>query len=212
MEKIDITGPAGRIQGVYHQAKSPSRDVLIVCHPHPLFGGTMDNKVVTTIGKTFLDGGINVIRFNYRGVGESEGEYGGISGEVDDALAVFEWLKQHHKFDRLFLAGFSFGAYIAAKTTQVLTQKGVEVPHLLMMAPSVENSPFELATPLAAPCTVIMGKLDELVPFNAVQSWVDGQGSGVEMRVLPEATHFFHRQLIKLKAEILSVLSKYTDV
>lgn len=210
MEKIDVEGPEGRIQAVLHQAKTPSSDVLIVCHPHPLFGGTMDNKVVTTIGKTFLDNGMNVMRFNYRGVGESQGRYGDMRGEVEDALAVFEWLNQHHEVDRLFLAGFSFGSYIAAKTAQVLVQRGVKVPHLLMVAPSVEHSPFELATPLAAPCTVIMGKLDELVPFDAVQAWVHAQNSEINLLVMPEATHFFHRQLIKLKAGIEGVLSQYT--
>lgn len=207
MEKIVAEGKVGQLQAVFHPTKEPSSDFLIVCHPHPLHGGTMDNKVVTTIAKTYLDRGVNVVRFNYRGVGESEGEYGDNKGEVDDALSIFAWLHKHYSVKRLFLAGFSFGSYIAAKAARSITDDGFVVPHLLMVAPSVEHSPFELAVPLASPCTVIMGRLDEVVPFDSVATWVEGQSTQIEMLVLPEATHFFHRQLITLKNELASVLS-----
>ena len=209
MEKFVAEGKAGQLQAVFHPAKEASSDFLIVCHPHPLYGGTMDNKVVTTIAKAYLDVGINVVRFNYRGVGESAGEYGHNSGEVEDALAIFTWLREHHSVKRLFLAGFSFGSYIAAQAAQSIADAGIEVPHLLMVAPSVENSPFELATPLAAPCTVIMGKQDEVVSFESVERWVNDQSEDIEMQVLPDATHFFHRQLIVLKNALASILSVF---
>ena len=207
MEKIVIQGPAGRIQAALHIVDASVSDFLIICHPHPQFGGSMDNKVVTTLGKSYLDAGINVIRFNYRGVGESEGHYGDISGEVEDGLAVFKWLTDNHSVERLFLAGFSFGSYIAAKLAKDLTDTGITIPHLLMVAPSVENSPFSQATPLAVPCTVIMGRKDEIVPYNSVENWVHEQSPLVQFIELPEATHFFHGQLIVLKKHLSSLLN-----
>ncbi|MFT7110304.1 MAG: alpha/beta superfamily hydrolase [Psychrobacter glaciei] len=212
MEKITVQGPSGSLQAALHMAKIESTDFLIICHPHPQFGGTMDNKVVTTVAKTYLDLGMNVIRFNYRGVGESQGEYGEVAGEVEDALAVLSWLQVNHAVSRVFLAGFSFGAYIAAKVAFVINadiNNKVSVPHLLLIAPSVENSPFELATPVAAPCSVLMGKQDEVVPFASVEAWVLSQIPAVEFIVLPDATHFFHGQLVTIKQRLNSILTDY---
>jgi alpha/beta superfamily hydrolase len=212
MEKIVISGPLGELQAALHMATTETKDFLIICHPHPQFAGTMDNKVVTTVAKTYLDLGINVIRFNYRGVGESQGSYGEIEGEVEDTLAVFDWLDSQYDVSRVFLAGFSFGAYIAAKVGLTLTECSaydIKVPHLLLVAPSVESSPFELATPLAAPCTVLMGRQDEIVPFDTVERWVQGQAPVLEFIELPEATHFFHGQLMVLKNYVKQVLKKF---
>jgi alpha/beta superfamily hydrolase len=209
MEKIMVQGKAGSLQGALHMAKLSTDDFLIICHPHPLFGGTMDNKVVTTAAKTYLDAGINVIRFNYRGVGESTGQYGNMIGEVEDARAIFDWVKGKYPLGRLFLAGFSFGCFIAAKLARDLSKSGVTIPHLLMIAPSVEHSPFEEAVPLAAECTVIMGEQDEVVPFELVRSWVSAQEPSIEFIVQPEASHFFHRQLIVMRTHIKEVVSRY---
>jgi alpha/beta superfamily hydrolase len=212
MQKTVIQGPSGSLQALLHMAKTESTDFLIICHPHPQFSGTMDNKVVTTVAKTYLDLGINVIRFNYRGVGESQGEYGEVEGEVEDALAVLAWLKANHSVSRVFLAGFSFGAYIAAKVAFTISadvNSKVNVPHLLLIAPSVENSPFDLATPLAAPCSVLMGKQDDVVPFAAVEAWVLSQIPALEFIVMPDATHFFHGQLVAIKQRLNSMLIDY---
>ncbi len=114
MEKVIIEGPVGVLQGAMHLVEG-SDDYLIICHPHPLFDGTMDNKVVTTVTRTYLDMGINVLRFNFRGVGQSAGKYGHVEGEVADCEAVLTWLSERHNIKRLFLAGFSFGCYVAAK-------------------------------------------------------------------------------------------------
>jgi alpha/beta superfamily hydrolase len=209
MEKIVVEGKAGALQAALHMAKTPSQDFLIICHPHPLFGGTMDNKVVTTAAKTYLDAGINVVRFNYRGVGESEGLYGDMIGEVEDAQSIFDWMSCRYSVSRLFLAGFSFGSYIAAKLAKDLADNGGAPQHLLMIAPSVEHSPFEQATPLVSDCTVIMGEQDEVVPFEAVNNWVRSQDVAVEFITQPEASHFFHRQLIVMRDHIKSVISRY---
>jgi alpha/beta superfamily hydrolase len=214
MQKTTIQGPSGSLQAAFHLAKTESTDFLIICHPHPQLGGTMDNKVVTTLAKTYLDLGMNVIRFNYRGVGESQGEYGEVAGEAEDALAILTWVESNHAVSRVFLAGFSFGAYIAAKVASTISadaQSKVSVPHLLLIAPSVNNSPFELATPLASPCTVVMGQHDEVVPFESVKTWVEAQAqvSRIELISMPDATHFFHGQLVVLKNHVKNVLKSF---
>jgi len=209
VESLLIDGPVGQLQCAYHDVGS--QDILLICHPHPQFQGTMNNKVVTTTGKTYMDMGIDVMRFNYRGVGESGGEYGDVSGEVEDGVAVAQWLIQNKRPKRLFLAGFSFGAYIAAAIVVELSKvsPSVTVPHLLLIAPSVENFPFEKVTPFTLPTTVILGEQDEVVEFDAVSDWVDAQYPPVEFISMSEATHFFHGQLVLLKQELKASLSPH---
>ncbi|MEY8206015.1 MAG: alpha/beta hydrolase [Bermanella sp.] len=210
MEQIIIDGQAGALQGVLHPSLG-SGDFLIVCHPHPLFDGTMDNKVVTTVARTYLDLGVNVLRFNFRGVGRSAGQYGEISGEVQDCQSAVRWLLAHYDVQRLFLAGFSFGAYVAAKVAYELKQDhaSLTLEHLLLVAPSVLNSPFELATPLACPTTVLMGGQDEVVPYQEVSDWCDGLYPPAEFIDFPEASHFFHGQLVRMKKEIKRSLAPH---
>ena len=210
MDKITIQGAVGVLQGAWHEVEG-SEDCLIICHPHPQFDGTMDNKVVTTVAKSYLDLGINVLRFNFRGVGESAGAYGNIDGEVDDCIAALTWLMKEKSVKRLFLAGFSFGCYVAAKVAFELPkiQPNLHLEHLLMVAPSVINSPFEKVIPLMSPSTVIMGALDEVVPFDAVSEWAESLYPPVEFIELSQATHFFHGQLVILKQEVKASLAPH---
>ncbi len=117
------------------------------------------------MARTYLDLGVNVLRFNFRGVGQSDGQYGDITGEVQDCQSALKWLTQHQDVKRLFLAGFSFGAYVAAKVAYELKHDypQLSMEHLLLVAPSVINSPFEHATPLVCPTTVIMGVIGVMV-------------------------------------------------
>ncbi len=111
-----IDGPAGKLEMVIGQPiGKPIHHWGIVCHPHSQFGGTMDNKVVTTLVKAFQNLGLNTVRFNFRGVGKSEGHYDNGDGELNDLLAVIEWVRKEHPDQSLWLAGFSFGAYVAQK-------------------------------------------------------------------------------------------------
>lgn len=202
MNQLTIPGPSGLLEIALHEnyADAP---YLLVCHPHPLYGGTMNNKVVTMTAKAYEDMGCNVVRFNYRGVGASEGEYGDNQGEVDDANTVIKWLLANKAVTQLYFAGFSFGAYIAAQAavdTQGLNQ--VEVKHLLLIAPSVVNSPFEKVTPLSVDTSIIMGDADEIVSFEAVQNWADHLYPPVELVVMEGASHFFHGRLTELKQQI----------
>ena len=202
MNKQMIQGPLGQLEIAVNHIQDGAPYVL-VCHPHPLYGGTMDNKVVTMTAKAYEDMGCNVLRFNYRGVGASEGEYGDIQGEVEDAMAVVHWLIENKSVTTFYFAGFSFGAFIAAKVaanTQSL--QGKEVKHLLLIAPSVLNSPFEQVTPLGVDTSVIMGDADEVVAFDAVQDWADNLYPPLELIVMEQAGHFFHGRLTELKQHI----------
>jgi alpha/beta superfamily hydrolase len=218
LEKIHIEGASGNLQAAWHGVPESS-DCLIICHPHPLFGGTMDNKVVTTLARTYLDLGVNVLRFNFRGIGQSDGEYGDISGEVQDCKSALKWLLEHHDITRLFLAGFSFGAYVAAKVAfdfkddikevASAAHSNIQLEHLLLVAPSVINSPFEQATPLVCPTTVVMGGQDEVVAYQDVSDWSDALYPPAQFIDLPQASHFFHGQLVILKREIKACLAPH---
>lgn len=203
---FEIQGKVGAIEGVLHPVES-SQAYAVICHPHPLYGGTMNNKVVTTIATTLQKLGINAIRFNYRGIGKSEGSYGDMVGEVEDAISVSEYVLSSFDVGKLHFAGFSFGAYISAKAAQQLRDR-VSVPHLMLVAPSVLHSPFENALPLAAPATVIMGEEDEVVPFDEVYKWVTGLEK-VEFISMPETSHFFHRKLLDLRDHINAAYRDY---
>jgi alpha/beta superfamily hydrolase len=202
MNQLMIEGPSGALE-IALQEKHPSAPYLLVCHPHPLHGGSMNNKVVTTTAKAYEDMGCNVVRFNYRGVGASTGEYGHNQGEVDDANRVVQWLLANRNVEQLYFAGFSFGAYIAAQAaadTQSLGKVGVK--HVLLIAPSVLNSPFEKVTPFGIDTSVIMGDADEVVAFDAVQDWANNLYPPLELIAMEGAGHFFHGRLTELKQQI----------
>ena len=208
MESLMIQGEQGLLEVVLHEDHS-SHTYVIVCHPHPLHGGTMNNKVVTMTTKAYEDMGFNVVRFNYRGVGKSEGVYGDNSGEVEDAMAVVHWLLTNRDVGEMYFAGFSFGAYItaqAAANTQDLAT--VDVQHVLLIAPSVLNSPFQRVTPFGVDTSIIMGDADEIVPYQEVQNWAQQLYPPVEMITLDGAGHFFHGRLTELKGHIKGLFSR----
>ena len=173
----------------------PQRGLAVVCHPHPLQGGTMDNKVVTTIARALTQRGWRVVRFNYRGVGASAGNWDEGRGEVDDALAV---IAAHRVADEpLMLAGFSFGGYVAASAAARLPQ--AERPgRMVLVAPSTVRHD---APPVTAETLLIHGEADEVVPLSASMDWARPQALPVV--VVPAAGHFFHGQLMLLKALVL---------
>lgn len=202
MNKQMIQGPLGQLEVAVNHIRDGAPYAL-VCHPHPLYGGTMDNKVVTMTAKAYENLGCNSVRFNYRGVGESHGIYAKSIGEAEDAVAVANWIIEHQAPSKLYVAGFSFGAYIAAQAASDIQAAGrVEVPHLLMIAPSVENSPFERVTPIPLDTSIIMGNADDVVSYDAVSQWAEQQHPPLEMITMEEAGHFFHGRLTELKQRI----------
>lgn len=177
--------------------------VAIICHPHPLHGGTMDNKVVTTLARVYRDLGVPVARFNFRGVGASEGEFDDAVGEVDDLLAIVDWVKRCYPSRRLLLAGFSFGSSVAAQAVYRLPG---QVEHLVLVAPPVERYSYDQARRFPCPLVVIMGDQDELVDVAEVYRWVDELESKVTLIRYGDASHFFHGKLVSFKSDLSSAL------
>lgn len=202
MAKQLIKGVIGSLEIAVNEI-NPVAPYVVVCHPHPLYGGTMDNKVVTMTAKAYEDLGCNSVRFNYRGVGDSDGIYGKNIGEVADAMAVIEWLNKEKAVSSLYFAGFSFGAYIAAQAASDTQAQSKEVvKHLLMIAPSVVNSPFGSVTPIPLDTSIIMGDADEVVSYDDVSAWAEQQYPPLEMITMEGAGHFFHGRLTELKQQI----------
>lgn len=196
-QEIFIAGPVGKLEAVIQTVETPITRVGIICHPNPLQEGTMQNKVVTTVAKTFNAMGMIAVRFNYRGVGQSDGEYGAISGEVADCMAIVQWVHQQWPQAKIWLAGFSFGAYIAA---EVATKVACE--QLISIAPAVDRMPYKTLPTVLCPWLVIQGEDDEVVIPESVYTWFEGLKAHKTLVRLPETGHFFHGKLIDLQQVI----------
>ena len=195
---VYVHGEAGRLESVIEQAaQSRPRAVAVICHPHPLHGGSMDNKVVTTLSRTLSRQGALAIRFNYRGVGASEGGYDHGEGELADALAIADWaLDEFGKDLPLVLAGFSFGGAIAYRAAAVRRTRA-----LITVAPASERIPEQTPEP-DCDWLLIQGTADEIVSPMAVQEWIGTRVRRPEQVWLPDVGHFFHGQLGALSAAV----------
>ena len=193
LKKFTITGPSGNLEGAAHLPDESPRAIAVVAHPLPTMGGTMDNKVVTTLAKTFVELGFVALRFNFRGVGSSSGKFDEGDGETDDVLAIVRHAQQEYGDLPLILSGFSFGAYVQARAAQHLH------PHrLVLIAPAVGR--FAMP-PVRHDTLLVHGELDEVVPLADVLEWARPQH--LPIVVLPEAGHFFHGRLNELKQIVL---------
>jgi hypothetical protein len=197
-----IAGPAGRIECAIDRPAGTPRGLAIACHPHPQFGGTLDNKVVQTIARACLDLGWACVRFNFRGVGASEGVWDEGRGEVDDALAVAAHWRGREEFAGLpyLLGGFSFGGYVAVEASHRL---GAADPPLriVLIGPSTEKQAF---ASVPADTLVIHGESDDVVPLAATLAWARPQN--LPVIVFPGVGHFFHGQIALLKKVIVREL------
>ena len=195
--KLLIDGPAGTLECAVDQLldlQAP-RGTAVICHPNPTQGGTMDNKVVQTLARAFVQLGYQVVRFNFRGIGQSAGVWDEGRGEVDDALAVIAHFRQTGL--PLVLGGFSFGGYVASRAALQLT--GDAAPErLVLVGPA--TSRFDMA-PVPADALVIHGEIDDVVPLSSVLDWARPQHLPVV--VVPGVGHFFHGQLTLLKNLVL---------
>jgi alpha/beta superfamily hydrolase len=180
-----VAGPAGRIECAVDKPEVPARGIALIAHPHPLFGGTLDNKVVQTLARAFVELGYETWRPNFRGVGETEGVHDEGRGELEDLEAVLKKIRT----ERFVLAGFSFGASLVAR----LAEK-VEEEWLVLVGLGVTRL---MAPPVPAGTLVIHGENDETVPLTAVLDWARPQDLPVVL--VPGADHFFHRKLHVLK-------------
>lgn len=195
-EKFHLDGPAGRLEALLETpAGTADRGAALVCHPHPQHGGTMQNKVTHTLARSFLECGLRALRFNFRGVGRSEGEFDEARGEVDDALAALHYLKTHWPEGPVWMSGFSFGAAIAIRAAAEEEPAG-----LITVAPAVYRFAGTLAAQPECPWLIVHGEQDELIAMDQIIDWVNGMGPGPELRVFPDTGHFFHGKLVALRA------------
>ena len=197
--ELILAGPAGSLEAATSMPEPASAraGVAIVCHPHPQHGGSMHNKVVTMVARALRELGLATVVFNFRGVGASAGEYDDGRGETEDLLAVAAWVQRVCPQDALWLAGFSFGSYVAARAAAQLP-----VRQMISVAPPVGRWDFAaLASPLC-PWLVVQGEADEVVDPEAVYAWVAAQAEPPTLMRMPETGHFFHRRLMDLRGAI----------
>jgi len=199
---VFIDGPCGQLQALSLDL-SEAHGVALICHPNPAQGGTMLNKVVSTLQRSARDAGLVTLRFNYRGVGSSAGSHDMASGEVDDAEAVAHWLRQRYPQLPLTLLGFSFGGFVAASLGGRLENQGVELAQLIMVAPAVNRLTAENPPAQRCPLTLIQPEADEVIDPQVVYAWSAGLGRAHELLKVAECGHFFHGKLTDLKDLLL---------
>ncbi|MGE8344265.1 alpha/beta hydrolase [Pseudomonas helleri] len=195
---VVIDGPVGQLEALYLDSAEP-RGLALLCHPNPVQGGTMMNKVVSTLQRTARDAGFVTLRFNYRGTGASGGSHDMGTGEVDDALAAARWLRAQYPDQPLTLLGFSFGGFVAASLGGRLEAQGVKLARLFLVAPAVMRLRDEDALPQTCPITVIQPETDEVIDPQLVYDWSKDLSRPHELLKVAECGHFFHGKLPELK-------------
>jgi alpha/beta superfamily hydrolase len=199
-ERLSIDGPSGALEVLREEPVEQARIARfgVVCHPHPLYGGTLDNKVAHTLAHAVLELGIPALRFNFRGVGASAGHFDDGRGEVDDALAVLEWGSGRWPQAVPWLLGFSFGAVVAIRAAVRANPERV-----VAVAPAVDRFAADEAVP-RCPWLIVQGDADEVVDPQAVQSWAARVAPAPTVAVLPGASHFFHGRLLELREAVIT--------
>jgi alpha/beta superfamily hydrolase len=192
MPEVLFPGPAGRLEGRYSPGKSPTAPVAIILHPHPQHGGTMNNKVVYGIYNAFVERGFSTLRFNFRGVGKSQGSYDRGEGELSDAASALDWLQSVNPNARAsWVAGFSFGSWIGMQ----LLMRRPEIESFISIAPPANMLDFNFLAPCPQSGQIIHGEADEIVPEPYVAKLVhklnNQKGIKIDYRIVPEANHFF---------------------
>jgi len=197
-EKVLIQGDKGNIElRVKHApdiAQNTKKQLVVISHPHPLYGGTMDNKVVTTLERAFLHLGYSTVAYNFRGVGQSDGEYDNGRGEQKDLQAVVRWAQTEYAYQKTVLAGFSFGSYVTLQA-----YKECNVQALCTVAPPVGLYDFSAINDVALPWVLIQGGQDEVVDPQEILDWAMSLETKPDFYWRNKASHFFHGELIWLR-------------
>jgi alpha/beta superfamily hydrolase len=196
--RSSIAGPAGTLEVAFNVPEGALRGIALIAHPHPLQGGTLDNKVVQTLAKTFAALGYAAVRFNFRGVGLSEGQFDDGIGETEDALAALAAAKLEFGELQVALAGFSFGSYVQTRVAHVITAE-----RLVLIGPAVKRFPIEVVPP---DTIVIHGEEDDVVALADVLAWARPQQ--LPIMVFPGCGHFFHGRLPQLQRVITGMWKK----
>jgi alpha/beta superfamily hydrolase len=195
-----IDGPSGELEAVIEDPGADSPHYAVMCHPHPLYGGTMDNKVVTSVVRALHDCAIPTLRFNFRGVGRSNGAYDNGIGETEDAAAVAHWGAARWPGRSVIVAGFSFGGYVALRLAGQIA-----ADRLIAIAPAVLRFDPAASAP-KCPFTIIQGDADDVVDPQAVLGWASALSPPPRLIVLPGVGHFFHGRLHELRDAVINAI------
>ena len=203
MHEVTIPGPEGRLEGRYHHAKGKNPPLAIILHPHPLHGGNMNNKVTYTSFKAFMNMGFSVLRFNYRGVGKSEGKYDEGIGEMTDSACALDWLlMNNNESTRVWVLGFSFGAWIALN----LLMRRPEIEGFIAVSPPADKYDFSFLAPCPVSGLIIQGNQDDIVNETDVALFANKLDSqrliSVNYKKVNNADHFFTNKLDIVEKEI----------
>ncbi len=213
MSEIILNGPDGRIEGRYHHSKQNGAPLALIMHPHPQHGGTMNNKVVFSIYQNFIRRGFSTMRFNFRGVGRSQGEFDNGQGELSDAAAALDWMQTNNPNSQVcWTAGFSFGAWISMQ----LMMRRPEITGFISVAPPASTNDFTFLAPCPASGLIVHGSDDEVIPVGSVDKLAQKLSSQknivIDYRVVEGCNHFFNKHQQELSDHIDDYLEKTLTV
>lgn len=209
MPEVIFNGPAGRLEGRYQHNRTPAAPIALILHPHPQHGGTMNNKVTYTLFRAFARNGFSVLRFNFRGVGRSQGEYDNGEGELADAASALDWMQSINTDARAcWIAGFSFGAWIGMQ----LLMRRPEITGFFSIAPPAGKYDFSFLAPCPSSGLVVQGDKDDIVSEPAVGKLIhklqNQRDIKIDYRVVPGADHFFTNHMDELTAHLEDYIAK----
>jgi len=206
MAEVIFNGPEGRIEGRYHHSEQKGAPLAIVLHPHPLYGGTMNNKIVYHIYQAFVKNGFSVLRFNFRGVGRSQGKFDNGLGELTDAATALDWIQlQNPDAPACWISGFSFGSWIAMQ----LLMRRPELEGFISVSPPANLYDFTFLSPCPSAGLITQGDKDDIVAEEAVSKLAaklsTQKGANITYKVINGADHYYRNNL----DELSEILTKY---
>lgn len=209
MPDVIFNGPEGRLEGRYHHSEKPNAPLALILHPHPQFGGTMNNKVVYHLFTDFKKRGFSVLRFNFRGVGRSQGDYDQGIGELSDAASALDWMQTNNpNAPSVWVAGFSFGAWIGMQ----LLMRRPEIEGFISAAPPANMYDFSFLAPCPSSGIIINGLKDVQVPHRDVLKLVEKlqaqKGITIHHSEIEQADHFFQERI----PDLMEVVGEYLDM
>jgi uncharacterized protein len=212
MPEVIFNGPDGRLEGRYHHRKGSTAPIALLLHPHPLHGGTMNNKLVYTLYQVFVERGFSVLRFNFRGVGRSQGEFDNGPGELSDAASALDWMQSYNpNASGCWIGGFSFGAWIGMQ----LMMRRPEISGFISLAPPASVNDFTFLAPCPSSGLIIHGEKDEVVPVSSVGKLAQKLSSQktikIDYQVIPDADHFFQDKIDTVSTLVNDYLDKALD-
>ena len=210
MPEVIFNGPAGRLEGRYHVSSETNASIAILLHPHPRFGGTMNNKIVYNLYQSFVERGFSALRFNFRGVGRSQGSYDNGIGELSDAASALDWLQSiNPNAKKCWIGGYSFGAWISMQ----LLMRRPEISGFISVAPPANHYDFSFLAPCPASGLFVHGQADDVVPepdAAALAERLSAQRAiTIDYRTVPEANHFFNEHIEALMAHVEDYLDTH---